>query len=130
MVFVLSGLLWRNAYIEFCEISPSRSIRVVLYLKTRTDGSDYLFVTERKPIRPLTKCAVEKVFRLLSERSGINKHITPHVLRHTTATQAINNGMAIEDISKLLGHASVATTMIYAKVSNTRVQSEHLRCVI
>lgn len=119
------GRKHRTSYVNAkCEVALRE------YLKTRTDGSDYLFVTERKPIRPLTKCAVEKVFRLLTERSGINKHITPHVLRHTTATQAINNGMAIEDISKLLGHASVATTMIYAKVSNTRVQSEHLRCVI
>ena len=78
----------------------------------------------------MTKCAIEKVVRLLAERSSTEKHVTPHILRHTTATQAVSNGMPIEDVSKLLGHASVNTTMIYAKVSHTRVQSEHVRCVV
>lgn len=41
------------------------------------------------------------------------KRVTPHILRHTNATTALQNGMPIEDISKLLGHASIETTMIY-----------------
>ncbi|MBQ8313666.1 MAG: tyrosine-type recombinase/integrase, partial [Clostridia bacterium] len=100
------------------------------YLKTRDDDCEYLFVTQRKPYRKLTKCAVEKVVRLLAERSKVTKHVTPHVLRHTTATTAVNAGMPIEDVSKLLGHSSLNTTLIYAKVATNRVQTEHLRCVV
>lgn len=103
------------------------------YLETRTDDVTYLFVSARnyagRP-RPLTKSAIERVVKLLSNRAGMNKKVTPHILRHTTATTAVQNGMPIEDISKLLGHASVATTMIYAKTSTDRVYSNHRRCVI
>lgn len=100
------------------------------YLATRDDDCEYLFVSQRKPYRKLTKCAVEKVVRQLAERSRVTKPVTPHVLRHTTATTAVNAGMPIEDVSKLLGHASLNTTLIYAKVATDRVQSEHLRCVV
>ena len=102
-------------------------------METRTDDVTYLFVSARnyagRP-RPLTKSAIERVVKLLSNRAGMNKKVTPHILRHTTATTAVQNGMPIEDISKLLGHASVATTMIYAKTSTDRVYSNHRRCVI
>lgn len=100
------------------------------YLNSRNDDCDSLFVTERAPHRKMSKEAVELCMRNLSERSNLGKRVTPHVLRHTTATQAVNSGMPIEDVSKLLGHASVATTMIYAKPSKNRVQSEHTRCVV
>lgn len=100
------------------------------YLKYRKGQSEYVFVSDRAPHDQLTKATVEKVVRKLADKSGLKKHITPHVLRHTTATQAISNGMAIEDVSKLLGHANVATTMIYAKVSHDKVHAEHQRCVI
>lgn len=103
------------------------------YVNSRNDDVPYLFVSERKYAgkpKKLTKGAVERVVKLLSNRAGINKRITPHILRHTTATTAVQNGMPIEDISKLLGHANVATTMIYAKTSTDRVYSNHKRCVI
>ena len=100
------------------------------YLNTRKGKSDYLFVGERFPYENLTKNAVEKVVKDISVRSGVTKTVTPHILRHTTATQAVNNGMAIEDVSSLLGHSNVNTTMIYAKVSKARVHNEHTRCVI
>ena len=119
------GKKHRTSYINAkCEVALKE------YLADRDDDSDYLFVTERRPFRGMTKASAEKIIRQISDRSSIAKHVTPHILRHTTATQAVNNGMAIEDVSKLLGHASVNTTMIYAKVSTTKVQSEHNRCVI
>ena len=52
------------------------------------------------------------------------------ILRHTTATTAIENGMPIEDISKLLGHANINTTLIYARTTVEHVKSEHKRCVV
>lgn len=100
------------------------------YLQSRNDKSEYLFVSLRQPHGKLTKCAVEKVIGQIAARTNIAKRITPHVIRHTTATQAVNNGMPIEDVSKLLGHNNVATTMIYARVSRENVQSQHNRCII
>ena len=78
----------------------------------------------------LRKNSVENIVRIIADRSCVGKRITPHIIRHTTATQAINSGMPVEDISKLLGHASVATTMIYAKPNGSKVQSEHTRCIV
>lgn len=59
-----------------------------------------------------------------------DKAITPHVLRHTTATTALQSGMPIEDISKLLGHEKIDTTMIYAKTSLENVRAEHKKHII
>ena len=100
------------------------------YLKEKKGECDKLFVGMRAPYNELSKAAIEKIIRDLSEQARITKRVTPHILRHTTATQAVNNGMAIEDVSSLLGHANVNTTMIYAKVSKAKVHNEHIRCVI
>lgn len=69
---------------------------------------------------------------IIAERVGdnVNKKITPHVFRHTTATTAIQTGMPIEDISKLLGHERIDTTMIYAKTSLEDVKAGHKRYVV
>lgn len=100
------------------------------YLDSRIDRHEALFATIRSPFRAMKKASVEMVIRKISDRAGLPKTVTPHVLRHTTATQAVNAGMPIEDVSKLLGHASVNTTMIYAKTSNGKVQAEHVRCIV
>ena len=100
------------------------------YLKSRSDTCDDLILTERAPYKVVGKEALEAIIRKIAERSGLGRKVTPHIIRHTTATIAVNAGMPIEDVSKLLGHASVNTTMIYAKASNEKVQSEHIRCVI
>ena len=114
-------------------INARCEVALKAYLDSRSDQLEQVFVSERKyggRPKQLTKEAVERVIKILSKAAGLNKKITPHVLRHTTATIAVQNGMPIEDISKLLGHSNVATTMIYAKTSTDRVYSNHRRCVI
>lgn len=100
------------------------------YLEKRDDDSPYLFVSERAPHHAVRKEAVEAMFRKLTQASGISKPVSPHVIRHTTATQAVNAGMPIEDVSKLLGHSSINTTMIYAKPQLSKVQAGHVRYVV
>lgn len=100
------------------------------YLKTRTDHSDALIVTERAPHSAISKETVEVAIRRIASAAGMRRKVTPHIIRHTTATIAVNAGMPIEDISKLLGHSSVNTTMIYAKPSSGKIHSEHIRCVV
>lgn len=100
------------------------------YLRVREGNSEYIFVSDREPHGPLGKEAVEKIIRKIAERvDGCNKHITPHVLRHTTATLALKNGMNITDISSLLGHNSIETTMIYAKTSYESVRAAHAKYI-
>jgi integrase/recombinase XerD len=113
-------------------LNAKAEVTLKAYLDTRADDSEFLFVTERKPYRQLTTCALEKIVRNIASRtsSQMNTHVTPHVLRHTTATLALQNGMPIADISKLLGHEKIETTMIYAHTCMESVQAGHRKFVI
>lgn len=113
-------------------INAKAEVSLLNYLQTRDDYSEYLFVSDRKPHGQLKKCAIEKVVRQIAERASehVNKPITPHVFRHTTASVSLQNGMPVEEISRLLGHENIGTTMIYAKVSMENVQSSHKKYVI
>lgn len=112
-----------NAKAEVCLLN---------YLDRRDDDCEFLFVTERKPYRQLGKDGVERIVRLIAERASakIGRPVTPHILRHTTATTALQSGMPIADISKLLGHESIDTTMIYAKSSLDDVRAGHKKHII
>lgn len=113
-------------------INAKCEVTLKAYLKTRTDDCEFLFVTERKPYRQLKRDALEKIVRTISGRSSgeMQKHVTPHVLRHTTATLALQNGMPIADISKLLGHEKIDTTMIYVHTCMESVQAGHRKYVV
>lgn len=113
-------------------INAKAEVTLREYLETRSDDCEHLFVSERRPYRQIKPAAVEKIVRIIYGRTGgkIQKHVTPHVLRHTTATMAMESGMPIVDISKLLGHEKVDTTMIYAHVSNADVQAGHRKHVV
>jgi len=65
--------------------------------------------------------AVERIGRA----AGIKEHISPHRLRHTLATLAVNRGMPLESIAALLGHRSLSMTMVYARIGNRTVQQEY-----
>jgi len=69
---------------------------------------------------------VEEAVWKVAREAGIG-HITPHQLRHTLATQAINRGMALEAIAALLGHKSLRMTMVYAKIANRTVAEEYFK---
>lgn len=98
------------------------------YLKSRDDDSDYLFVSERKPHDRINSRTVEHVFNLLSQ--DVNFRVTPHIIRHTTATLGLQSGMKITEVQKMLGHSSVNTTQIYAETSQEDVRAAHLKYVI
>lgn len=96
------------------------------WLENRPYDSEYLFNNIRGG-KPMSRENIEKIFRRLSQVSGLSKTIkvTPHVIRHTTATQALDNGMPIEEVQKLLGHAKISTTMIYIDMTDKRVRDHH-----
>lgn len=65
-----------------------------------------------------------RAIRLIAAKAGITKRLTFHTARHTFATLALSEGVSMESVSKMLGHASISTTAIYARITNTKVARE------
>mgnify|MGYP001056476872 CR=1 FL=1 len=74
--------------------------------------------------RPIPGRRVDNAVYAAADNAGIG-HVTPHQLRHTLATQAINRGMSLEAIAALLGHASMSMTMTYARIADRTVAEEY-----
>lgn len=106
-------------------ISARAKLALIDYLKERKGDSEALFTSERAPYEGLKKPAVEKIIREIGERSEITRRVFPHLIRHTTATDCLNRGMDVTEVQELLGHADVATTMIYAKRNSESVKFKH-----
>lgn len=86
-------------------------------------GGDGLFVSNKSPYEPLKPRAIQRIVRSLSERAGLEDRVHPHLLRHTFATHALNGGMDVTVIQRLLGHEDIATTQIYAELNEEGVSS-------
>lgn len=112
-------------------INAKAEVALKDYLSTRTDDNPALFVYDRKPYSRLKKSGIELIIRKLSDRTnGITIHVTPHIFRHTTATTSLDRGMNIVDVSKLLGHSRIETTMEYITTNSNSVKINHQNCVI
>lgn len=94
------------------------------YLSMRNDECDALFVSRSKPHIRLEISGVEIAVRKIGKRAGIKK-VHPHKFRRTIATKAIDKGMPIEQVQKMLGHAKIDTTLEYAMVDENNVKNSH-----
>ena len=103
-------------------------IHLQQYLKTRTDNNPALFVTLDAPHDRLKISGVEIRLRALGRRVGVNR-IHPHKFRRTMATRAIDKGMPIEQVQKILGHSQIDTTMQYAIVNQENVKTSHRKYI-
>ena len=99
-------------------------IHLKRYLEQRTDSNPALFVGLLSPYTRLSISGVESRLRLLGKRANIIK-VHPHKFRRTLATMAIDKGMPIEQVQKLLGHVKIDTTLHYAMVNQTNVKLAH-----
>ncbi len=116
-------------------LSPSAKDAVKAYLKARKDMSDALFVTtstigtkKGEKVREATRLtprSVERMIKTYAAKAGITKKVTPHVLRHSFATDLLNNGADIRSVQQLLGHASIMTTQIYTHVTDSHLRDVH-----
>ena len=98
------------------------------YLESRSDDNPALFVSLLKPYNRLKISGVEIRLRELGRRLGITK-VHPHKFRRTLATKAIDKGMPIEQVQKLLGHSKIDTTMQYAMVDQNNVKISHRKFI-
>lgn len=98
------------------------------YLEKRQDDNQALFVTLSKPYNRLKISGVEIRLRELGRRLNIDR-VHPHKFRRTMATRAIDKGMPIEQVQKLLGHQQIDTTMKYAMVNQSNVKSSHRKYI-
>ncbi len=94
------------------------------YIESRTDNNPALFVTLDAPHTRLKISGVEIRLRELGRNLGLTR-IHPHKFRRTMATRAIDKGMPIEQVQKILGHSQIDTTMQYAIVNQTNVKTSH-----
>lgn len=106
------------------------------YLDFRTDKNEYLFVSyghtntenDRKineKEAPITPRSVQRMVNKYAHGAGITKQITPHVLRHSFATDLLMGGADIRAVQTLLGHSSITTTQIYTHVTDQHLQEVH-----
>ena len=99
-------------------------IHLKAYLSQRTDDNPALFVSLLAPHNRLNISGIEIRLRRLGRALGINK-VHPHKFRRTLATRAIDKGMPIEQVQRLLGHSKIDTTMEYAMVDQNNVKISH-----
>ena len=98
------------------------------YIDSRSDENKALFVSMRKPYNRLTIGAIETIVRNIGKQLEIPK-AHPHKFRRTLATKAIDKGMPIEQLQKLLGHQKIDTTLQYAMVKQSNVKIAHKRYI-
>lgn len=99
------------------------------YLEQRIDYSEALFVTLDSPFERLKISGVEIRLRKLGRLASLDQRVHPHKFRRSMATRAIDKGMPIEQVQKLLGHQQIDTTMHYAMVNQSNVKISHRKFI-
>ena len=99
------------------------------YLEQRKDCSEALFVTLDSPFERLKISGVEIRLRKLGRLASLDQRVHPHKFRRSMATRAIDKGMPIEQVQKLLGHQQIDTTMHYAMVNQSNVKISHRKFI-
>lgn len=116
-------------------LSDTARAALKAYLGKRTDVDDALFIhigrggekalTKKEGSLRITARSVERLVKHHAIKAGITKKVTPHVVRHSFATDLLENGADLRSVQALLGHASIATTQIYTHVTDSKLREVH-----
>lgn len=110
-------------------LNAKARLSIKQYIDERKDDNDALFVSLKSPFNRLSKSGIEVMIRKLGNKSKIRK-CHPHRFRRTTATNALNRGMPIEQVQQMLGHEKIETTTLYARSDINNVKASHRKHVI
>lgn len=111
-------------------LSPEAKKAVKAYLDKRGDIDDALFVQMGKAAKTakqlrLTPRSVERLIKKYATKAGITRKVTPHVIRHSFATDLLESGADLRSVQALLGHANIATTQVYTHVTDKHLREIH-----
>lgn len=115
-------------------LSDTARNAIKAYLKERKDFDDAMFIqygkihkkeeVKNKELR-LTSRSVQRIIKRYATIAGITRKVTPHVIRHSFATDLLSNGADLRSVQALLGHANIATTQIYTHVTDKHLRDIH-----
>ena len=115
-------------------ISETCADKVSDYLDARTDSLPALFLNNSRNLqvadtsgnyRRMTARSVERIVEKYARLAGITKHVSPHTLRHSFATDLLMNGADIRAVQSMLGHSDISTTQIYTHVTDAHLREVH-----
>jgi len=109
-------------------LSDSAKDAIREYLKNRKDLDEPMFIQYSRNIgkgNRLTPRSIERIVKYYAIKAGISKKVTPHVIRHSFATDLLSNGADIRSVQMMLGHANIATTQIYTHVTDKQLRDVH-----
>ena len=109
-------------------LSDSAKDAIRKYLNNRKDLDEPLFIqysSNAGKSNRLTPRSIERIVKYYAIKAGISKKVTPHVIRHSFATDLLSNGADIRSVQMMLGHANIATTQIYTHITDKQLRDVH-----
>ena len=109
-------------------LSDSAKDAIREYLKNRKDLDEPLFIQYSRngaKSNRLTPRSIERIVKYYAIKAGISKKVTPHIIRHSFATDLLSNGADIRSVQMMLGHANIATTQIYTHITDKQLRDVH-----
>ncbi len=116
-------------------IGSEAAMHIESYLSTRKDSLSPLFISYRDRIpkqldttgnfRRITPRSIQRIIKSYALKAGITKHVSPHTMRHSFATDLLMNGADLRSVQSMLGHSNISTTQVYTHVTDQHLKEVH-----